>query len=404
MLGINANELDLILKIMNFNIVWNELFPQLKIMAQKSTTSISTIKRSLSSLIKKWLIKTERNRRSQWQFGSNNYNLDWIYNKIIELLDNEKQMSMNFDSINNESEGHTHFLKFWSLSKGLLSKGYISSPRALDDYQLQLNISVFESLIIKYLLWFLNKDGFAEVSLNYIAKILPISNSKIHDSIKSLEEKWLIKKIAQYIGKTKIRSRSIYDLNPLLIALENCEKEKIKNKLIEKWLWKSYIRRPNLQAIKKVDQDSNDLEEKIANIDLKINELQKTNFSKFSPAAEEIRILEKERSDIITNQKSWPSTIAELILKRFKNKIISEEREYSDEYKQRQNIYYEAKRICEMIGWDFDKNKPLYIKAVRVFPNSIDRYVWLTLERGRQKEKYFAKIISKKFKKYSLTK
>lgn len=380
--------LDIIFKLLNFN-HFDENKANLTNISDRSWTSIRTFQRSLKKLDSTGLIKIQRNKDNKWKYTTNTYDLSWVFVAVEKISDEEKQLSLFEDS----SEC------FWKKSSTLGSLGMSFSPRVLDFFQKELDITQSENVFIKYILWFTDDKWITEISLNYTAKTTPFTRSSLTKIISSLEKKWLLSVKEQFCAKTWYRVRNRYDINPLMQKLNELERKKVEKKLKSQWKWKDYNSnrksKPIDIIIKEEGSDKSKIDSSIKNerINFLHNEicrLQRNLSSKYSEEADLIRQYQKELSDLkYKKEKSFSELIKERVLNAANNngKVWN-------------NDLYRAKDICLKLNWSWDKSRNFYIKAIKLFPNSVDRHVVTSIEKAKfSKERYFLRTVSNLFKK-----
>lgn len=372
-------ELDIILKLLNFS-HFSEIFPNLTELSKQTWVSVRTYQRDLSSLEDKWLLSFSQRRTKEGYFSTNNYDLSWLFKKIEEIKGNN-QLSI--------------FDVFWEESN--IPGGFILSPRILDFFQKELNIDRKEILVIKYLFYYIDQTWMSEISLNYISKISPLSRTSIQKAIKTLVDKSLIE-VKEEFSWRWVKLRNKYFLTPLLKKLNNLEKNKVEKILKEQWKWKDFTKSRLKGEIKQKQDNKEVISNRIIFLENEILKLQSCIISKNSSSAEKIREYQLELNDIKYKPLS-NNSLSNLLLERFSNikKIKDVEKNWKSKYSKDQ--YRKAKNICDSLKGDWNKNSNFYLKAVSVCETTIDRYVWMTKENAKNKERYFLTCVSKVFKK-----
>ncbi len=387
-LNLSSRDLDVIFKIQNFIIGKNDIIPNLTKIAERSWTSIRTFQRSLNDLKERWYLEVLKRKDEVGKFTTNSYKIDWLFSKL-DILNNQTYMDFDNECI------------FWTESSGLDNCSFVLVPKTLDFFQKKLNISINENLFLKYLLWYIDDNWVSEISLNYTTKTTPLTRKTLQRCVKSLEEKWLIVIKEQFHWKTKIRRRNRYDLKPLLEELNELERARVEEKLKEKWKWKDYSksRTHNLSELSSTstegkEENSFNNKERILFLKNEIFRLQSNLTSKYSETADTIRQYQQEINELEHNSiKS--GLISHLMQKRLD--VLSNSWDKHSEFG------YRAKILCDKLNWNWNKSFNLYIKAVKKLPWTVDRFVWLALEKAKNREKYFAKCVSKEFRKLELT-
>lgn len=186
----------------------------------------------------------------------------------------------------------------------------------------------------------------------------------------------------------------------MIKILEKLEKAKVKAKLIEQNKWETFRRRkkgvtpkvPILDPTPATEDNNTKKRNELKRIDMEIAILRSQSFAKDSEVAEDIRELERQRSEIISGEKPVES-LADILRARFD--AIKQAHCVQKE----SQIVYEARRVCEKVRGNFQKDRNFYIKAVKTFPTTIDYLITTALEgAGKSSERYFAKMIAKKIR------
>ena len=387
-------ELDFLTKLFNFS-NFSEIKPNLDNFSKKAWTSKRSYQDIIKKLKNKGYLEVCQNRSDRGYFETNTYNINGLFSAINQLKDQDKQLVLDFN---------TKF-SFWEGSSTLESNCVVCSPRVLDFFQKELKISQKENLVLKYLFWYTDDNYISEVSLNIIAKTTCISRQTLTRAIKWLSEKGLIIIKEQFVGHwRKIRYKNRYDLKPLLEQLNELERQKVEKKLKEQWKWKDYNQKRTYSRInKKVEekeikqekkQENNQTrnQERINYIKNEIFRLKPRLKSKYWKLADHIRSLELELNELKNNniqKQSLSSLISDRLSKLSQKKSISTSWEI-----------IKARNICERVCWNWEKNKNLYIKAVRFFPNTVERYAITSIEKAKKsKENYFSVCLKKDFQK-----
>jgi len=240
--------------------------------------------------------------------------------------------------------------------------------------------------------------------LNYTSKTTPLTRRSLQRIINTLTEKKLIIIKEQYHWRSKIRTRNRYDIKPLLWKLNQLEKKKVENKLIEQWKWKDYKREyksinntydPSLPKSKPKIVNK----ERVLFLENEIRRLQPELLSKYSETAELIREYQSELS--LLKHSTVDNSIWTLIWDRFE--ILSKSREEPRRVEEKcPEHVIKAKFICDKLRWNWNKSSNFYIKSVLLLPNTVDRFVSTAYEKARKKECYFTTSVSKEFRKLKL--
>jgi len=391
-LNLSMSELDAIFKLLNFDINNTNITPNLTLLSERAGTSIRTFQRAFSKLKEKELLSIEQLKNNEGKFWTNSYNLSWLISKI-ELL-SSNQLAFQFDS-----EG-----AFWAESSLLYTQWFIAVPKTLDFFQKELDLDTKEIIFLKYLLWFIDDSWIAEISLNYTSKTTPLTRRSLQRIINTLTEKKLIIIKEQYHWRSKIRTRNRYDIKPLLWKLNQLEKKKVENKLIEQWKWKDYKREyksinntynPSIPKSKPKVVNK----ERVLFLENEIRRLQPELLSKYSETAELIRGYQSELS--LLKHSTVDNSIWTLIWDRFKMLSKSREKPRRVEEECPEHVI-KAKFICDKLRWNWNKSSNFYIKSVLLLPNTVDRFVSTAYEKALKKECYFTTSVSKEFRKLKL--
>ncbi len=399
-LWLKTSDLDFIFKLLNFSHFWT-INSNLQILSKKSWTSKRTFQNTIKKLKEKWYLQIIQKRHSNWLFSTNSYDLSWLFNAVKNVSDN-KQLRINF----------AEEKPFWKLSSTLELGCATYVPKVLDCFQKSLNITSNENVFLKYLFWYIDNDWISEISLNYATKTTSFTRTLLSKMVKELSEKGLIIVKEQFFWTWKIRIRNRYDLKPLLDHLNELERKKVDILLKKKGKWLDYnsqnIKPKELVGLsqslsnKNTNQKNikinNQNESKIRFLENEIRRYQSNYFSKYSQTAEIVRTYQKELSELkywnINNNK-----LNNLVLNRINNIRNSKT---GNRTKISKENYIKAEYTCNKLWWNWNKSFNLYIKAVKKLPWTVDRFVWLALEKAKNKEKYFAKCVSKEFRKLEL--
>lgn len=386
-LNLSTQDLDVIFKLLNFSISGSKINPNLSKIVERSGTSIRTFQRSFSVLKEKGYLEIQHNKDEKGRFTTNSYNINGLFNKLDSL---NNQLYIDFDSNS----------IFWARSSALNKCSFIATPKALDFFQKKLNLSCKETIFIKYLFWYINDEWFSEISLNITAKTTPLSRTILQKLVKSLQEKELLWVKEQFHWRSKIRIRNRYDLNPLLKALDKLEKKKVEEKLKEKWLWKDFSKErkfrsvsPKIETKRKNKKIKIKTKERMDFLKNEIQRLQPKLISKNSEVAEIIRQYQTEYTEL-----KYCSSEENNIWSLIKSRLESLKNNVGDH----SEFWYRAKLICDQLNWNWKSSFNMYIKAVKLLPGTIDRFVGHSLEKGINKERYFATCVSRELQKLKL--
>lgn len=383
-LELSFQEIDMILKLLNFQVFWSTVKPNLTVISENSWVSIRTYQRVLKSLREKNLISIEQNRSKEGLFDSNNYDMSGIFNTLSA---DDKQLSL--DSFFDRKDP----LSYWEESSAL-SVCFI--PRALDSFQKELDLDSKEVVFIKFLLSRTDADAVSEISLNWVAKYTVFKRATLSKIIKSLSDKWLILMKEQYVWKSKIRTMNRYDLKPLYRKLNDLEKKKVQEKLEKEGKWVDYTKQRKKWEIEistvpaYTPKKKQNVEERIWFLENEISRLQWASYIwKNSSVADTIREYQKELNDL----KYTPLTtgsLGSIVAQRYEHiKALKHDSRSSDDL-------HKALEICQKLRGNWDKTRNFYLKAVKMLPRTIDGYVATTLElSNKSKERYFTKMVSK---------
>ena len=391
-------DLDFILKVLNFS-HFEKICPNLQNISEKSGTTKRTFQNSMKKLKEKGFLSVSQSREESGSFSTNSYDLWGLFTIIDERKKEENQLSLNLSNT----------FSFWEESSTLAYTCLAYTPRVLDFFQKELKVSQKENVLLKYLFWYLDNDFIAEVSLNIISKTTCISRTTLTSAVKWLSDKWLITVKEQFVwyGK-KIRYKNRYDLKPLLEKLNELERQKVEKKLKDQGRWIDYSKQRKHAWVSNNNTSDTEKEnidiptykkqpkntERINFIKNEIFRLKPTITSKYWEVANNIRELEQELNELQNNDMNKQS-LAFLMSQRFKkiksaisNNIISDPNTIK------------AREICNKLWWNWQRNRNFYIKSVRLFPNTVERFVATSWEKSRKsKENYFSVCMSKEFEK-----
>jgi DNA-binding MarR family transcriptional regulator len=389
-------DIDFIFKLFNFS-HFEKISPNLQIIADQSGMTKSSFQSSMKKLKEKGYLKVSQNRWKKWAFWTNTYDLSGLFNIINKMKKEEVQLSLNF----------YNKYTLWKWPNTLELGCPVHVPRVLDFFQKDLSVSQKENVLLKYLFWYLDENFISEVSLNIISKTTSISRSTLTSAIKWLSAKGLIIVKEQFVwyGK-KIRYKNRYDLKPLLEQLNELERQKVENKLKDQGRWIDYSKQRKHSWIS--ENTANEEENiEIPKYTKKTKKYERINFvkneifrlkpqirSKHSEIAIQIREFEQELSELQNND-TIKQSLAFLVGERMR-KIKSKKGTHVIN----QGEIIKAKEICSKLCWNWQRNRNFYIKSVRLFPNTVDRFVASSWEKSRKsKENYFWVCMSKEFQK-----
>lgn len=385
-------ELDVVTKLLNFKIDDNEIRPNMTALAERAWVSLRTFQRVIKKLEQKELLTREQIRASDWSLGNNVFDLKWLFKKLDNSI---SQLYMNF----------YNWKIIWSEATNEKNISYFTVPKALDFFQKELDLTTKDVVFIKYLFAYIDKDFKSNVSLNYISKTSCMSRTTLTRAVKNLEKLWLLEISAKYHKLTKIRKKNSYNLLPLLERLNELERAKTESRVRAKWNWKDYAtenakRSHSVKNVVKIDvtetkeNSSFDKAARIDQLENEIRNLQVSLTSKDSPEAQKIRLCQDELSML----KYWDSeknAFSSILMERYKN-LKSNKRSGDNE------TYAKARLICERLAWNWERSRNLYVKAVKLLPSTVDRFVELTLEKAQHKEKYFSRCMAKEFQNHNI--